>query len=309
MAKSPDVLILMLHGIGINNPTEFGLDVNRFELAIARHHHVHEKTVRCHPIYWGGEIEARQGEMFFSMMGNINQDDVGDFTRKLRHFAMLNASDALTLEHRAEDKDSAYHRIQRSLRNQIDEAYTKHSVNPDTPVIVIGQSLGAHILSSYIWDAQAQQALREAGESKPALGIFTASDSPDTEVGRRRRLKTMQLMLTTGCNIPLFVAGKNHVQAIKSNDLGYNFKWYNFFYTDDPLGWPLSPLAHFHDAEHRLGQSYQIVRDVRLSDGDGSVLEKIRNNTPASHTTYWTHQTFIDHVSYMIRDELRWPPS
>ena len=122
------------------------------------------------------------------------------------------------------------------------------------PVIVLAQSLGAHVISSYIWDA-----------SKPAkevfAGIWTSShDGVDSDRDDFRRMRTVERFYTTGCNIPLFVAGHKVIEPIEpAMD---SFKWYNFFDEDDVLGWPLRPLS----------ESYKkLVEDIPINAGGGVI--------------------------------------
>ena len=67
--------------------------------------------------------------------------------------------------------------------------------------------------------------------------------------------------MTTGCNIPLFVAAHDPVVPIDPPATG--FEWHNYYDPDDVLGWPLAGL----------GDDYgRLVTDHPINAG-GSVLD------------------------------------
>ncbi|MDF1569935.1 MAG: hypothetical protein P1P77_18110, partial [Spirochaetaceae bacterium] len=60
-----------------------------------------------------------------------------------------------------------------------------------------------------------------------------------------RRLKGLpgefRLFITTGCNIPVIVAGLEHAEPFTRPNK--DFRWINIYDKDDILGWPLRPLG------------------------------------------------------------------
>jgi hypothetical protein len=106
---------------------------------------------------------------------------------------------------------------------------------------------------------------------------------------RFRRLRTLQRLYTTGCNIPLFVAGHQPIEAIKGQP---SLKWINFFDEDDVLGWPLQPLS----------PSYaQRVEDVPVNAGSGLVGTLTLSWNPLSHLGYWSEPQVLRHIAASIR--------
>ena len=75
-----------------------------------------------------------------------------------------------------------------------------------TDIIVVAQSLGAHVISNYIWDAY--DAWRN-GRTGPRAGIWHGDDKKPTNNKEDNflRFRTLQALFTTGANIPLFISG------------------------------------------------------------------------------------------------------
>ncbi|GAL16044.1 hypothetical protein JCM19233_7066 [Vibrio astriarenae] len=116
----------------------------------------------------------------------------------LRRFLLFGFSDAGSLEHSARsDVSSQYVQVQLEIIKALDKAYIELG-DADKPVIIVAQSLGCQVISNYIWDAQNSR------------GVFSGSEpNASDEMKRFRRLGSCVFLLTTGCNIPLFVGGSN----------------------------------------------------------------------------------------------------
>jgi hypothetical protein len=203
----------------------------------------------------------------------------------LRKFLLFGFSDAASLEYRKEADDSAYYQTQMRILNALDSIYAD-AEDQTIPVVMVAQSLGCQVLSSYIWDAQRPKPGSSGIWSKPLNDGVAPGSSQDLF----RRLRSLVHMCTTGCNIPIFVAGHKKIEAIhRPND---QFTWQNFFDKDDSLGWPLAPLS----------QSYwELVTDVSINAG-GSLLSKITKSwNPLSHGEYWSDSQVIDHLATTLK--------
>lgn len=82
------------------------------------------------------------------------------------------------------------------------------------PCVIIAPSMSGQIISDHIWDAQ---------QKVNAAHI------------------NIKLLITNGCNIPLFISGipKDKVRHFKQD-----FKWHNYYDPADVLGFPLQPTGH-----------------------------------------------------------------
>ncbi|MNE49356.1 hypothetical protein D3C80_1438690 [compost metagenome] len=102
-------------------------------------------------------------------------------------------------------------------------------------------------------------------------------------------MQGLQRLYTTGCNIPLFVAGHLRIEAIKAHP---DFKWFNFFDEDDVLGWPLRPLSPSYD---------RLVEDLAVNVGSGLVGTLVKSWNPLSHEGYWSDAAVVRHIASSIR--------
>ncbi len=204
---------------------------------------------------------------------------------KLRRFLLYGLSDAAGLERRASEAGSPYERVQAIIRDTLSRAFS--FVGGTKPVILIAHSLGAQVLSNYIWDAQQRRATR---------GVWRA---PETERGSELddflRLKSLRCLYTTGCNIPLFVSGfpEDAIKPIRTTGEGYSIRWKNFYDEDDVLGWPLKPLSSAYR---------NAVHSDRAVNANGTSFASLAASwSPFSHSGYWTDADVVKPLAQDIQ--------
>lgn len=262
-----DIAILTLHGMGDYKPKYFEeLQDELIEKLGVDWDRVVFEPIQYQPILQNHQNNIWQKMNEFPLDGAI-----------LRRFLLFGFSDAGSLEYSARSSVSdQYIKVQKEIMKALDNAYI-HLEDHTKPVIIVAQSLGCQVISNYLWDA------------KKNLGIFKGfePDAPE-QLKAFRRLKSCVHLLTTGCNIPMFVGGLDPIQAIeKPSD---NFSWDNYFDRDDVLGWPLSPLS----------DSYrELVTDHEINAGG-----IFSSWTPWSHGKYWTDKQVIHPLVDKIRTYL-----
>ena len=153
---------------------------------------------------------------------------------------------------------AAYRKVDREgqntyelIHNRIYQATAtleKEIGNSNASLFVLAHSLGCHIISNHIWDLQ-----------------FVKKES------RFAQFETMKLLVTFGCNIPLFTFALNEVVPIS---LPKGAKWENYFDSDDVLGFPLRPTSGYENS---------IVVDKEINVGG-----PLTSWNPLSHNKYWT---------------------
>ncbi len=229
------------------------------------------------PLYYQDILQNNQEAIFNRMRGQIDW-------MKLREFLLYGFSDAGSLEYKKEAVGSPYFLTQQMILQSMDEIFDEAG-QQEIPVIVIAHSLGGQVISSYIWDAQ---------KPSPAAGIWSvpradgvADESPRDKF---RRMRSLQRLYTTGCNIPIFVSGHKKIEAISPPVS--SFKWYNFFDEDDVLGWPLRPLSPSYE---------NLVEDFSVNAGGGVIGSILKSWNPFSHGQYWTDGDVIGHLSSTIK--------
>jgi hypothetical protein len=212
---------------------------------------------------------------------------------QLRKFLLFGFADAAGLENRKEDPGSVYELAQGQIARALLAAC---AANPGMAVVFLAHSLGCQVLSSYIYDAQ--KALGgghvEAGIwrdidawSRPALGrVLTEREKQFLAAGNCNAL------VTTGCNIPIFVAAHKEMHIKPIAPPTPLFHWLNLYDPDDVLGWPLQPLSPGYRA---------LVEDRAMNAGQGAVAWMLKSWNPLSHNSYWQDGEVLEPLAGMLR--------
>ena len=205
-------------------------------------------------------------------------------SKKLRKFLLYGFSDAGGLEYSRTIDDSAYERTQKRIFDALGRAFAAVE-SPQSPVVFIAQSLGCQVLSNYIWDAMRDR--------RPDFGVWQHDhDELDADDIDFRRLGTLRVFVTTGCNIPIFVGGLPRADRIPIERPHDDFVWENYYDEDDALGWPLQALSDGYKA---------LVRDIEVNVGN-----IFSSWNPLSHTGYWTdadvQKPLADHLRSLIEE-------
>lgn len=197
-------------------------------------------------------IDENQIDMY-NRMEEIH--DLGGML-SLRKFVMQAFGDAVTFERNPAQPESVYRSIHNFLKETIEETNRLLKSFDDALLVVVCSSMGAHVLSSYIWDADHNQGI---------FGIQQATNE--------NNLRNLSYLVTVGCNIPLFISGYNESQIIPFEKRNPDFEWDNYFDKNDVLGWPLQPLSSGYQA---------LVRDHEINTG----------LSVGSHVRYLGHKNF-----------------
>jgi hypothetical protein len=212
---------------------------------------------------------------------------------ELRKFMLFGFADAAGLENRKEDPGSVYELAQGQIARALLAA---HAANPGMPVVFLAHSLGCQVLSSYIYDAQ--KALGggrvDAGIwrdidawSRPALGrLLSEREKQFLAAG------TCSALVTTGCNIPIFVAAHKEMHIKPIAPPTPLFHWLNLYDPDDVLGWPLQSLSNGYRT---------LVEDRVMNAGQGAVGWMLKSWNPLSHNSYWTDKDVLEPLAGMLR--------
>jgi hypothetical protein len=214
----------------------------------------------------------------------------------LRRFLLFGFGDAAGLENRKEIDGSVYELAQEAIARELLGVARQ---DPNTTVVFLAQSLGCQVLSSYIYDAQ-----KAAAGGRVLAGIWKDIDGwarralgaplSDTE---KRFLAgaTCTAFVTTGCNIPIFVAAHKQMDIKPIARPCARFEWINLYDPDDALGWPLQPLSPGYAA---------LVDDRAINAGQGVVTWILKSWNPLSHTAYWNDAQVLDLLAQRLRLEV-----
>ena len=216
----------------------------------------------------------------------------------LRQFLLFGISDAAGLESRRDQPGSAYEDAQLEIARKL--YAVRSEMEGDVPVVAIAQSLGGPLLSCYLYDAQKVGAGGSGAGMWRNIDAFapriTGHATPLTR-DEKRFLAGASLagIVTTGCNIPIFVAAhkKMDIRAIMPPSIG--FRWLNFYDRHDPLGWPLQPL----------GGGYEVLVEDREINAARGLLDWLKSFTPMSHLAYWEDDNVVDALAGMLTEAMQ----
>jgi hypothetical protein len=214
----------------------------------------------------------------------------------LRRFLLFGFGDAAGLENRKEIDGSVYELAQEAIARALLGVARQ---NPASSVVFLAQSLGCQVLSSYVYDAQ-----KALGGGQVQAGIWKDIDAwarralggplSDTEV-RFLAGGTCTAFVTTGCNIPIFVAAHKQMDIKPIARPTGRFEWINLYDPDDALGWPLQPLSPGYAA---------LVDDRAVNAGQGVVTWILKSWNPLSHSAYWNDAQVLDLLAQRLRLEV-----
>jgi len=264
----PRLVLLALHGMGdtdehYSQALQEGLSERLGELW---------REVAVQPVWYSPVFQGNENALWGAMAGEPANDLDSTLLRKLFLFGF---ADAAAFERSAHAEPATYRAVQRLIHDALVTGFRRCGNLPSTPVIVIAQSLGGQVISSYLWDAQ---------QGKHWFSDLPAS-TPDQDAFVR--LRSLRHLVTTGCNIPIFTAGLS--RRVNFNRENPELSWHNFYDADDVLGWPLRQLDS-------VGNTYDWITDRPISAGNF-----LTGWNPASHLAYWTDRDVLKPVAEFIR--------
>ena len=176
--------------------------------------------------------------------------------------------------YRANEPGSIYQQVHGEIAEKLQALCAQ--LDPDGRVVVVAHSLGAHVMSNYIWDAQA-----------PLRADDDAAQASLLESEDYRCIQAIARVFTAAPNITLFVAGLAKVQPFAKPNT--DFEWHSFYDKDDVLGWQLQPLPS------GCCSSYADLVTVEQRINVGGLRWSWN---PKSHTEYLGAGTaFVKHVA------------
>lgn len=285
-----DVALVTVHGMG-ETPPDYAADLGRrLRLKIGPRF---TSQVDMRAVYYQHILKPNEREIWRRVEGEqvVRYD-------QLRKFLLFGFADAAGLENRKEDAGSVYELAQIEIAKTLLDLHAANG--PDTPVILLAHSLGCQVLSSYIYDAQ------KARSGVPvAAGVWRDIDHWSRTLRGRALTESENSFLacgtalgwiTTGCNIPIFVAAHKEMTIIPIAAPRPSFKWLNIYDPDDALGWPLRPLS----------EGYRVlVEDRAINAGHGVIDWIVKSWNPLSHSCYWQDDEVIGELASMLTQLMR----
>ncbi|HJV65567.1 MAG TPA: hypothetical protein VJ550_07540 [Geomonas sp.] len=260
--------VLLVHGMGAI-ADDFAHDaIAELKEKIAGRGLDHDE-VAWQTVYWAPTLAAQESRLW----GALSADHDLNWA-KLRKF-FINAFGTISSYHAAHERPgSIYHQVHGTVHEALRELIGKLD-GEDRPLVVMAHSLGSMIMSNYIWD-------RQQGRDRERYGATPFE-----------RMETLAGLVTLGSTIPLLSVAANPVTAIEFPASGLpekvrkKAKWLNLYDADDVLGWPLKPLSPSYAAA--------VSEDLEVSVGN-----ILTSWNPANHAAYWTDDSVMKPVGYLL---------
>lgn len=235
-------------------------------------------SVHRQAVYYQGLLQPNEDRVWRQVGGRLRWD-------ALRQFVLFGFADAAGLESGKEQPGSVYTLAQVEIARAL---YAAMKATQNGPVVVIAQSLGGQVVSNYFWDAGNFMASIADPARQPGFGFWHDPGSFSAAIGSPKPLNPTEVaylagsklrrLVTTGCNIPIFIAAHASQDILPFDRPNPDFGWHNYYDKDDILGWPLAELSSaYHD----------MVEDHRVNAGNGVAGWLLKSWNPASHGEYW----------------------
>jgi hypothetical protein len=279
--------LITLHGMGRTEP-DYAKDVltkleRRLDNDYARLH--------VGAVFYQGLLQPNEDRVW-----NLVQNQVG--WDALRKFLLFGFADAAGLESSRTDRNGVYAKTQLCIAKELWKAWQELG-RASRPLVVLAHSLGCQVMSCYFWDAQQT---KFGGKARAGIWQDIASFAADITGGAALgdqeleflRGESMHTIVTTGCNIPIFVAAHatDEIIPIQPNA---TFAWHNFYDRQDVLGWPLASLST---------QYGNAVRDHPINAASGVWGWILKSWNPLAHGEYWGDKSVLKPLESFLRAAL-----
>lgn len=254
---SKKIIVLTIPGIGTQkNGYSEGLveDLNRFTKGKSVNGNIIFMETRPFSVT---KVDENQKKLFKRLEASNKLG--GMFS--LRQFVLNAFGDGVTFERNPESSQGPYQLIHHYLRQQFENAYAEMAKFDDAKLVIVAASMGVHLLSTYIWDADNNKRIFK---EQPAEA--------------KNNLTNLDFLASIGCNIPLFVSGYPEEKIKPFKKRNGAFTWDNYYDRDDVLGWPLEQL---NDEYKELVTDYEINTGLYVG----------------SHVKYWNDNDFTKPLS------------
>ena len=247
-------------------------------------------------IFWADLLLERENRLWESMKlaQQVNGEPFPLDYSRIRQFLVHNVGDALAynrMSSMVSSKGNAYdlihNKVDEELGTLLGRLKEKEGNQAIYPIIVIAHSLGATIMSDYIWDRQQSQKANDL----------------------RKSIDTLAGFITFGSTIPLFCLGYEYPAPIDFPVVDdwpakriKAIRWLNFVDRDDVLGWPLRSFYSSSRNQLTKGQirTTELIEDYEINVGGG-----LSSWNPLCHQKYWTDKDFVNHVSMYLKTILK----
>lgn len=292
--------LLCMHGMGNLTKNEFQSDIAKLRQNLAERlsaTRFSEIYIPSSGIFYSDLTQQQEDDVWAAMttQGGLNTGLIRRNTiNRIRRFIVSGFSDATAFTgFNGSGTKQQYTDVQQRIYDALTDVY---SACGEVPIIIISQSLGCQIMSSYLWDAQLYWRNAKFSTNFVIDPRSVWINHQPSNKDNFLCLTSLKTWFTTGCNIPIFLSGFKNVRAVHNRQYDYSFDWFNYFDYNDVLGYPLAPLEVLFDSTDTTGhgQSYaDTVTDIQVNANDGILGAITSSWNPMSHTQYWGDKTVL----------------
>lgn len=274
--------LITVHGMGDTPPNY----ADQIKAEISQRLGPKSDALHVGSVYYQDILQANQERVWTALNGRLRWGF-------LRKFLLYGFADAAGLESGKEGLKSVYSIAQQKIAKELYLA--KQAVGESGPVIFLAHSLGCQVVSCYFWDALKARAGRPVSigiwqDINAFQQVITGGPSLSPADHSFLQGSTFHQFITTGCNIPVFVAAHATADIIPIRPSG-NFEWLNFYDPDDVLGWPLAGLSDHYAA---------VVKDCPVNADSGALGWVLKSWNPASHLEYWGDHDLLGQLEKVL---------
>lgn len=291
-----DVCVVIVHGINTERPGYSDGYQKKLLRALPKALRGH---VTCREVFWAEHLRDRQKTYV------ERADSVASLKRtRIRGMALQALGDAAAYQKTQWVRNSSYYTVQKCVLDKLAELET---MGDPRPLILVGHSLGCHVISTLAWDIHSIKLMSQEQINQAADEDWRRFASDICGASPMQRLDTLAGIVTFGNNMPLFTFtfGPERVFPIThsrsadaapafpgpslSPDLAAAARWVNIYSPNDPLGYPLKCLNQAYEEEARL-------TDIPVR------VEGIIPNPYDAHVKYWTNGRVVKESAKLVRE-------
>jgi len=304
---SKELGIIVIHGMGSQGEEFAQKMIDEINYLVNDDHDKDSAKIAWKPVHWADILEPRELDYLKEARKENDLDFIG-----LRKFVLTKLGDAVAYQQikGRNNTNKTYEEIHSRVKDDIKGLYTNGLQSNNKPLVVIAHSLGAAIMSNYIYYCSLKtcflskffllfsRAAALFGRGPLAALWDIQKEIADTAgMSSFKKMDTLSGMIAFGCNLPLFTFAYDPVEAIKfpsdnlPDDLKQKAKCHNYFDRNDILGYPLKAIS----------PSYINVVSEDIEINVGNIFSSWN---PMSHIKYWTGNDFTKPVSKLISEFL-----
>ncbi len=264
-----EIAVITVHGMGDTNPNYHHDLVKKTRKYVGKD--TWDEKIQFESVFYQDLLQGNQEDYWNEIDDKYNLK--WDFLRK---FMLFSFSDAASIEHSLRNNQKLYRDVHSRIAKAFDNALEKLG-SVDKPVIIIPHSLGGEQVTNYLWDAMHNKR------------FFDENEQGTDDQKAFRRMKSCKLLVTTGCNIPIFRVGLEEPKLFPQPNP--DFEWRNYFDKHDVLAYPIK------DMSDEFNVSW-------ITDKEVSVGGLLSGWNPASHGQYWDDKDVVKPIAQEITNLL-----